>query len=89
MPERQVQAWQISAEPCLAAKRSIFGKTQVLPQKIGWFLFKLTNFRLTSVSRISAAIDSSQRHIMMHNGSLQIQNLRKLGHDEFAMLASC
>jgi hypothetical protein len=33
MPERQVQAWQISAEPSFAAKRSIFGKTQLLSRK--------------------------------------------------------
>jgi hypothetical protein len=58
-------------------------------REIGWFLFKMTTFRLTSVSRISPAIDSSQRHTVMHNGSLQIQNLRKMGRDEFAMLGSC
>jgi hypothetical protein len=89
MPEQQVQAWQMSADALGGREKVNFRQNASSAQKIGSFLIKLTNFHLTSMARILAAIDSPKRHTMAHKGSLQIQNLRKMSCDEFAMLASC
>ena len=50
---------------------------------------KLRKFHLTSISCIQAEICGAQRHITVHKRSLQSQNFRKMGCNEFVMLGSC
>ena len=46
-------------------------------------------FNLTPISPSLTGLASTLRHTTVHNGSLQSQNLRKMGCNEFVMLGSC